>query len=326
MAVGRADRWVVRWAGASAVVLALGITAVVPAGAQEAPVEPAPTAPAPIVADSPPSIADALGGELRSVTGTAKGGFDGDDTLDVTLSLENHTAAPIELVVPRGALFASDDPTHQIAVTAGPVKELAASVRPGVDPVVSLVPGTTTVQLRGFCAQQGDSGPNELVPMRLVGMADEPMPTVLANIVAQDAPTEVAQEAVWWVSDEATAKVPDALVPLLRGVDTKRFSANPRQVVPDEQYAPAWRADTPAVAPTIRARDDDGGPSLLIIGLVAVVAAGAVLLLVFARPGRTVAPVPVDGASPQGWYPDPRDVSASRFWDGAGWTDQTRPR
>lgn len=37
-----------------------------------------------------------------------------------------------------------------------------------------------------------------------------------------------------------------------------------------------------------------------------------------ADPGNTNAPA-------AGWYPDPRDTRAQRYWDGTGWTAQTRP-
>jgi hypothetical protein len=28
---------------------------------------------------------------------------------------------------------------------------------------------------------------------------------------------------------------------------------------------------------------------------------------------------------PSGWYPDPSGFNCERFWDGEGWTQQTRP-
>ena len=31
------------------------------------------------------------------------------------------------------------------------------------------------------------------------------------------------------------------------------------------------------------------------------------------------------GPAPPGWYPDPQDAAAQRYWDGAAWTPQTAP-
>jgi len=34
--------------------------------------------------------------------------------------------------------------------------------------------------------------------------------------------------------------------------------------------------------------------------------------------------MPPEAAVPAGWYPDPRDASQARYWDGGQWTQQTR--
>lgn len=61
-----------------------------------------------------------------------------------------------------------------------------------------------------------------------------------------------------------------------------------------------------------------------------------VLALVQARPAQVVtsstaltgtgaAVVQADGSVAPGWYRDPQGLPSDRYWDGASWTDQTRP-
>ena len=337
-----AVRGAVRLAGAAAIALLIGLTGP-GAGAQEEPAEPAePTAPA------PPSIRDALTGGSKAVTGSAKGGFGGDDTLDVTLTLENHTDAAIVLAVPRGALFETDDETEQTAVTVGPVDEVAATVKPGVDPTITVEPGEHEFQLTGFCAQHLDSGPNAVVPMTWAGTAAEPLTTVLTNIAKSEPDTTSAQHAIWWVTDVPVLPVPDEVAPLLDGVDAKAFAANPKRVVLDERYTPAWGrdqaldpddpfGDTPfsyddpaggGDAFALDGGDDGGGPGMGLFLLGAVVACLVITVLVARSAGRkTPALVRSDtGATPAGWHPDPQQPQQLRYWDGSAWTNDVRPR
>ena len=343
-----AVRGAVRLAGAAAVAVLIGLTGPM-AGAQEEPAVPAePTVPA------MPSIRDALTGASDAVTGSAEGGFAGGDTLDITLTLENRTDAAIELAVPRGALFETDDPSEQIAVAVGPSGEDAALVKAGLDPTITVEPGEHSFELAGFCAQHLDSGPNDVVPMTWAGVASEPLTTVLTNIAATEPDTQAAQHAIWWVTDVPVLPVPEEVAPLLEGVDTEAFAADPKRVVADERYAPAWSRDqaldpenpfgeTPfsfddpsgsGDAFSADGGDDGGGPGIGLLLLGAVVACLAVTVLVARSSGRQAPAVArtatgatgASDATPAGWHPDPQQPNQLRYWDGAAWTGSTRPR
>lgn len=337
-----AVRGAVRLAGAAAVALLIGLTGP-GADAQEEPASPAePTVPA------QPSIRDALTGTSKDITGSAAGGFGGDDTLDVTLTLENRTDAAIVLAVPRGALFETEDEAEQTAVTVGPVDEVAATVKTGVDPTITVEPGEHEFQLAGFCAQHLDSGPNDVVPMTWAGVAEEPLTTVLTNIAKTEPTTEAAQHAVWWVTDVPVLPVPSEVEPLLEGVDAEAFSQKPTRVVPDERYTPAWgrdqalnpddpfgdspfQFDDPAGDGSAFSPDggDDGGPGIGLFLLGAVVACGVISILVARSAGRKTPALArsdagAGGATPPGWHPDPQNPQQLRYWDGANWTSDTR--
>ena len=64
------------------------------------------------------------------------------------------------------------------------------------------------------------------------------------------------------------------------------------------------------------------------LGLIAALAmlVGGLLLAGGARPEPSLAPPSGGAAQPPlpGWYPDPQGRARLRFWDGAGWSDQTR--
>lgn len=57
---------------------------------------------------------------------------------------------------------------------------------------------------------------------------------------------------------------------------------------------------------------------LILVGLIV----GGVILVVTLTRNRPPAPMGV----PPGWYPDPQDPALERFFDGRGWTPQTRGR
>ena len=335
-----AVRGTVRLIGAAAVAVLLAVGAAPVAGAQEEPAPAEPTAPAPL------SIRDVLVGRSTQVTGSASGGFGGGDTLDIVLLLENETDAPIDVVVPRGSLFESENPGEQVAVAAGPVDEVAASVEHGVDPVITLDPGPNTVQLAGFCAQRLDSGPYAIVPMSWAGVAAEPLTTVLTNIAATDPSPEAAQHAVWWVTDVPVVPVPAEVDPLLDGVDTEAFAASPKRVTGDERYTPQWGRDQALDAEDpfgespfsmgdpgdSGAFDVDGGSGggpgvgLLILG--AIFACFVVAAFAARAARRTPAVVrtgTVAGAAAPGWHPDPGQAGQLRYWNGSAWTNDTRP-
>lgn len=330
-----------RLAGAAAIALLLALTGAPAVDAQEEPAPAEPTAPA------APTLRDALTGRSTAVSGSASGGFGGDDTLDVSVQLENHTDAPIEVVIPRGALFETEEPSQQVAVTAGPVDEVAATVEPGVDPTVTLEPGGNTIELAGFCAQRLDSGPDAVVPMTWMGVAEEPLTTVLTNIAATEPIGEAAQHAVWWVTDVPVVPVPAEVEPLLEGVDTEAFAASPKRVTPDERYTPQWGRDQAlnpddpfgespfpladpsgdGSSPFAADGGSGGGPGLGLL-LVGAALGCLVVSLVVARSTRRT-PVVVrasSGSTPPGWHPDPRQPGQLRYWNGSDWTTDTRPR
>lgn len=311
------------------------------AHAQDAPVDTAPAL----------SIREALKGESEAVTGTAAGGFDGGDTLDITLTLENHTAAPLVVAVPRGSLFETDDDAEQTAVAVGPADEDASLVKAAVDPTVTLQPGENTVELTGFCAQHLDSGPNEVVPMTWAGVAAEPLTTVLTNIAATEPDDLSAQHAVWWVTDVPVLPVPSDVEPLLEGVDAEAFAANPKRVVADEQYTPAWGRDqaldsddpfgeTPFDFTDPSGSDDPfgsdsgdsgggGGLSFGLLLVLLVLGCAGVSVLV-ARSSSRKTPVVAQaartgGSASPGWYPDPQRAGQVRYWNGSHWTNESRP-
>jgi hypothetical protein len=309
-----------------------------------APVPAEPTVPA------APSIRDALLGRSDQVSGIAEGGFGGGDTLDITLTLQNLTDAPLEVVVPRGSLFEPEEESQQTAVAAGPVGEDPALVEVGVDPTVVLEPGENAVELVGFCAQHLDSGPDQVVPLEWAGVAEAPLTTVLGNIAAQQPTDEAGQHAVWWVTDVPVVPVPAEVDPLLEGVDAEAFAANPTRVVADERYTPAWGRDQ-AIDPEdpfgqapfdlggdpdtdpFAADDDSGGGGGVGLGffvLGAVLACLAITVLVARSAGRRTPQLAevstrTSGATPAGWYPDPGRAGHVAYWDGAAWTGDSRP-
>ena len=288
----------------------------------------------------PATLADVLGGRIDGVDATASGGFDGGDTLDVTLDVVNGTDEPITFVVPRGALFESDDPAHQTAVTRGPADEDPGLAELGVDPTVTIEPGRHELALAGYCAQASDAGPDEVVPMTFAGVAEAPLPRILHNIVVEEPSDELAQEAVWWATDRPVAGVRPELLALLEGVDVAGFAAEPQRVVLDERYTPEWRRTELGAVPGADPIGDPGvrggggsagaaaGAALvgsLLVGLLTVLTIGVVAAVAVARGGRR--PVPVrTGTSPAGWYPDPGDGRYVRFWNGTRWTGEVRSR
>lgn len=317
--------------GAAAVATALVALAAAPALAQVPPPTTAPAAePVPGDATTAPDLGQVLAGTVPSVSGSAKGGFGDGDTLDVTLTLTNATAKPLVVAVPRGALFKSEDPSQQTAVAAGPMGEDPTTVQAGVDPTITVVPGTSTVALRAFCGQHHDYGPVQVVPLRYAGVAQAPLPTVLTNLAQLRPDKELAERAVWWVTDDPEYPVPASLQPFLAGVDAKAFAAEPRQVVPDPQYTPDWRLEEFGTSPS-PAPSGGGGPSLLPLFLVLALSLGGVAVAVsVTRSGRRVSAVtPVRHTAsgvPAGWLPDPSDPRWLRYWDGTSWTTHTRLR
>lgn len=339
-----AVRGAVRLAGAAAVAVLIGLVGTPAVDAQEEPAAPAePTAPA------TPSIRDALLGRSEAVSGIAEGGFGGGETLDVTLTLQNLTGKPLTVVVPRGSLFETEDESQQVAVTVGPVDEVASTVKMGVDPTITLEPGENVVELTGFCAQRLDSGPSAIVPMTWAGVAEAPLTTVVTNIAAQQPETQAAQHAVWWVTDVPVIPVPAEVEPLLEGVDTDAFAASPHRVVQDERYTPQWSTDQPIDAEDpfgespFTYNDPDGGASpfamddgssdgtrgfgfglLWMVGLIAALAVVVGIAKTASRSTVTTAGSPYN-STPPGWHPDPRQPGQLRYWNGTDWTTDTRP-
>lgn len=280
---------------------------------------------------APPSIGDALEGEVDDLVAAAHAGSPDSEALDVTLTFGNAGAAPITLVAPRGALFATDDPEEQTIATSGPRDEQIEEVATGVEPVLTIPPGRSTVVLAGFCAQLNDSGPYDPVPVHWVGVADDPLPRVMENIARHAPDDEIAQEAVWWVTDDPTLPPWGAIEPLLDGVDLEGFAEEPTQVVDSgDGYQPAWQdpgLGSEGVGPFVDDGSSGGGMVALVVVLGAVAATVVGIVWLAGSSTRAArAPAVAPPMHPAGWHPDPTDPRVLRWWDGARWTHHTRWR
>lgn len=229
-----------RWGAArsTAIVLVVGLTLVGfvgtgPAGAQDSPFE-----------DGPVSIGAAMSGEGGGVVASATTAFTYEDMI-VVLDVSNPTGRPADVSIPPAVLLQPEDDTQQTVVTAEPVTdfERVSLDDGGTSYAVTVPPGESQIELRTFCGQEHDLGPfvDEPTTLSYAGIAAAPLPTVIDNIVQAEAPSALAQEAVWWVTDRPVVPIKDpAVESLLRGVDTRAFAHDPVQVVPDDNYEPEW--------------------------------------------------------------------------------------
>lgn len=306
-----------------ALVLAAGIVAVpaVALGQEAAP------------ADAVPTLAEAMTGEAEGLEVEAFSAFDTGppDVMLVELEVANAGDAAATFTIPYGTLLETGVEDDQTFGTAGPYDDPAAvaAAQRGEAPTVTAPPGESIVQLTVFCTQRDDGAPFERTPLTYAGMAAEPLPTVLRNIVAQEADPVVAQDAVWWVTDEPTFPVPEEIAPLLEGTDPAAFAEAPHAVIPDTQYTPHWERAAVAdeafdnggsgpVAPL-----PGGGSGAGLVLWLVVLALGAALIGFAVHKGRQrPAAVPVRAAMGPGWYPDPYGRAAHRYFDGRGWTDR----
>lgn len=266
-----------------------------------------------------------MSGESRAVAATATSNAS-LDTMHVLLSVTNSSDAEVEVEIPSGTLLATAEESQQTIAVAGPRAELVAEGGAGDDSVV-VAPGQSTIELVAFCGQEYDLGPSDPTPLVYAGTALAPLPAVLDSIM--EAPSyehEVAQEAVWWVTDDPVVPVPKVVAPLLDDVDTAAFAEAPVQVVPDAGYQPLWAGgpDT-ALGDLGDPTDGPGGAgSLLGFWVLAVVIGGAVIGGALWRSSRS-GPTPARaGAWGAGWYPDPSGRAQARWWDGNRWTDHVR--
>ena len=282
------------------------------------------------------SLEGVLDGEVDGIAAEATTAFsssaDDPDDMRVTVEVTNATGAPATLAVPFGTLLATDEQGDQTVAVAGPADDptLAAVAASGGTPQLALPAGTSTHELLVHCTEADDGAPNDPTPLRALGVATEPLPTVLRALTADPPSPAVAQEAVWWVTDDATLPVPAELAPYLRDVDTAAFAADPHRVVPDTGYAPRWaRAGLLDESFTAPASSGDGadGPGLALLLWLVLGSVVAVVAVVAASRSRSGDVTPVAATRrAAGWYPDPWSPGGRRWWDGQGWTAETQRR
>lgn len=279
-----------------------------------------------------PTLGATLDGEVAGLTVTATSDFVSEDSDDMRVRVEitNDTGAPTTVAVPFGTLLATDDDADQTMAVGGPVDDLTLVqvAQAGGTPALAAPPGASTHELVVYCTEADDTAPFEPTPLRHVGQADDPLPEVLRQIAIQQPDPEVAQDAVWWVTDDATDPVPPALAPLLADIDTEAFATDPHRVVPNTGYTPRW-ARAGILDESFDGTGSSSGPGSVggtglgaLIWVLAAIAAVIAAVVITSRSGRE-RPVTVAATRPAGWYADPWASGQQRWWDGQTWTSRT---
>lgn len=318
----------------------LGVAAALVLGAPTAAFAGPPLPPDGPAADDTVTLGQAMEGDVAGLRVEVDSGDDWfAESIVLQIVAHNDTGAPVQLEIEPGTLLEPAQEGEQTVVPAGAVQDVGYERQSGGGtPTLTLDPGSSVHEVEAYCGQETDWGTSG--PYTYGGVAAEPLPTVVREIVAQDPDGYTAQEAVWWVTDRPVVPVPADVAPLLAEIDTAAFAADPQQVVPEEGYTPQWDGgaspdelygpDSFTVDPLF-GQSDPAGPGLPDWSglLVMAVAAAALLggLAVAHRRGRstsTVAiPVTSTGTAP-GWYADPWRVGTARWWDGRSWSNHVR--
>ncbi|WNJ17396.1 hypothetical protein [Pontibacter sp. G13] len=135
---------------------------------------------------TPIALAKALAEQKVKVLARGTGGYNGEKLL---LSLKNLTGLPIQIEVPAGQIFGSDDTTKQDLMI----------VEPEIIPIAAR--GVTKELVYTMCIQSHNSSPGTDERFHFASMAEGPLLDLAEMIAEQDFHNSTAQSAVWSVTN-----------------------------------------------------------------------------------------------------------------------------